>query len=248
MRFQNKKAVITGGTTGIGLATARQYLAEGAEVIVTGTNPTNIAAAQKELGAKALVVKSSQSDLADIDQLAATIKEKFGMIDALFVNAGIAKFIPYQMVTPEFYDETMSINLRGAFFTVQKLAPLMNRGGGIVLNTSVVDEKGMATTSVYAASKSGLRSLARTLGAELAGSGVRVNAVSPGPIETPIYGKLGMSADQLAGFQKGMAASNPMKRFGSADEVAKAVLFLTSSDASYTTGAELTVDGGFVQM
>ncbi len=244
-RFENKVAVITGGTTGIGLATAQLYLAEGAKVVVTGRNAKNLETAKRALGEKALVLESDTAKLSDIDALVTKVKSSFGNVDALFVNAGIAKFLPTEAVTPEFFDETFNINLRGAFFTVQKFTALMKPGSAVVLNTSVVNEMGMPASSVYAASKAGLRSLARTMGQELAAKGVRVNAVSPGPITTPIYDKLGMDAASLQGFQQQMSDNNPMKRFGTAEEVAKAVLFLSSSESSYTTGAELNVDGGF---
>jgi NAD(P)-dependent dehydrogenase (short-subunit alcohol dehydrogenase family) len=246
-RFEGKTAVITGGTSGIGLATARLLLEGGARVLVTGRSPATAEAAQKELGAQAFVVTSDASSLADLDALARTAAEKLGKIDLLFVNAGIAKFLPLEAVTEAFYDELQSVNTKGAFFTIQKLAPVIRDGGAVVVNTSVVDEKGMATTSVYAASKAALRSLARTLASELLPRGIRVNAVSPGPITTPIYGKLGLPPEMQAGFEEQMKATNPMKRFGHAEEVARAALFL-GFDATYTTGAELPVDGGLTQL
>jgi len=246
-KYEGKTAVVTGGSTGIGLATVRQLVRDGAKVVFSARSADAVAAAQRELGARARGVVSDASKLEDIDALVKTAKEFLGEVDFLFVNAGIAKFVPLEQVTEGFFDETLGINTKGAFFTVQRFVPLLRRGGSVVLNTSVVDEKGLATTSVYASSKSALRSLARTLSAELLPRGVRVNAVSPGPIETPIYGKLGMPADALAGFQAQMTEGNPMKRFGHADEVATAALFL-AFDATYTTGAELPVDGGLTQL
>ena len=246
-KYEGKTAVVTGGSTGIGLATVRQLVRDGAKVVFSARSADAVAAAQRELGARARGVVSDASKLEDIDALVKTAKEFLGEVDFLFVNAGIAKFVPLEQVTEGFFDETLGINTKGAFFTVQRFVPLLRRGGSVVLNTSVVDEKGLATTSVYASSKSALRSLARTLSAELLPRGVRVNAVSPGPIETPIYGKLGMPADALAGFQAQMTEGNPMKRFGHADEVATAALFL-AFDATYTTGAELPVDGGITQL
>ncbi len=246
-RYEGKTAVVTGGSTGIGFAAAKLLVQGGAKVVFTARSKDAVHAAAGELGAGATGLVSDTSKLADIDALAAKVKATLGEVDFLFVNAGIAKFAPLSAVDEAFYDEIFDINTKGAFFTIQKLAPLMRQGGGVVLNTSVVDEKGMATTSVYAASKSALRSLARTLSAELLPRGIRVNAVSPGPVTTPIYGKLGLPAPALDGFQAQMREMNPMKRFGTPDEVARAALFL-GFDASYTTGAELPVDGGVTQL
>src|SRR5208282_5022697 len=185
--------------------------------------------------------------LSDIDALAKDAKAAFGKIDLLFVNAGVGKFIPLELVTEANFDETLSINLKGAFFVVQKLSGLIKPGGSVVLTTTIADEKGMPGASFYAASKAGLRSLARSFSAELLARGIRVNAVSPGPIDTPILDKLGMPPEQKAGFVTHMTNSNPMKRFGKSEEVAKAVLFL-AVDATYSTGLELNVDGGAGQL
>jgi len=242
-QLEGKTAVITGGSSGIGLATAKLFQQEGARVVVTGRNPRSLEEARAHLGESALVLASNTAELADIDALVSKVKSSFGSVDVLFVNAGIAKFLPFDQVTESFYDETQSINTKGAFFTVQKFAPLLTAGSSVVFNTSVVNEKGMAQTSVYAASKAALRSLTRTLATELSAKGVRVNAVSPGPIATPIYGKLGMPAEARDGFEAAMRDANPMKRFGTADEVAQAALYL-AVHATYTTGAELSVDGG----
>ena len=246
-RFEGKTAVITGGTTGIGLATAELLIAEGGKVGITGRTADTLGAARAKLGAGNHVWASDTSKLADIDALAAETKKAFGQIDLLFVNAGIAKFIPLEAVTESIYDETMAVNLKGAFFTVQKLAPLVRPGGSIVLTTTVANQKGMPAASFYAASKAALRSLARSLSAELLPKGIRVNAVSPGPIETPIFEKMGLTVEQRAGFVTQMTASIPMKRFGTSDEVAKAVLYL-ATDATYTAGVELNVDGGYGQL
>ncbi len=247
-RFDGKVVVVTGGTTGIGLETARAYLAEGAKVIVTGRSADAAEAARKELGSGALVLVSDTSNLADLDLLAGEVISRFGGLDVLFVNAGIAKFAPLELSTPELFDETFDINVRGAYFATQKLAPLLRSGGSIVLNTSVLDQKGFPGTSVYSASKAALRSLARSLSAELLPRGIRVNAVAPGPISTPIYGKFGFDASALSAFEEQTKSNNPMKRFGRSEEVAKAVLFLSSPEASYTTGAELLVDGGIANL
>lgn len=246
-RHSEKTAVITGGTSGIGLATARQLLDEGARVLVTGRSEGSVEAARKELGPRAVVVRSDTSKVSDVEGLAELAARELGKIDLLFVNAGIAKFSPLESVTESFYDDIQATNTKGAFFTVQKLAPLVRDGGSVVLNTSVVDELGMATTSVYAASKAALRSLARTLASELLPRGIRVNAVSPGPITTPIVEKMGLSPEQRAGFEEQLRQTVPFKRFGKPDEVARAVLFL-GFDATFTTGAELPVDGGITQL
>ena len=246
-KYDSKFAVITGGSTGIGLATAKALVAEVATVLLTARSADALAAATKELGRKAVGLASDTSKQADIDALAAKVKSLGGKVDFLFVNAGVANFAPLAQVTPEFYQEQQDINTKGAFFTVQKLAQFLAQGGSVVFNTSVVDVKGMATTSVYAASKAALRSLTRTLATELLPQGVRVNAVSPGPITTPIFDKLGWPKEARAGFEAQMKEGNPMKRFGHADEVAKAALFL-AFDATYTTGAELPVDGGLTQL
>lgn len=247
-RFDGKTVVVTGGTTGIGLEAARAYLAEGAKVVVTGRSRGAAEAARKELGEGALVLESDTSKLEDLDALAREVGQRFAGVDVLFVNAGIAKFVPFEQSSPELFDEIFDINVRGAYFAVQKLAPLLRPGGSVVLNTSVVDEKGFAGTSIYAASKAALRSLARTLSTELLPRGIRVNAVAPGPISTPIYGKLGLDVATLSGMEEQFKALNPMKRFGRPEEVARAVLYLSSPEASYTTGAELAVDGGMMNL
>ncbi len=246
-KYEGKTAVVTGGSTGIGLATVKQLVRDGAKVVFSARSADAVAAAQRELGPRARGVVSDASKLDDIDGLVRAAKEFLGEVDFLFVNAGIAKFVPLEHVTEGFFDETLGINTKGAFFTVQRFVPLLRSGGSVVLNTSVVDEKGMPSTSVYASSKSALRSLARTLSAELLPRGVRVNAVSPGPIETPIFGKMELPADVKDGLRSQLEQGNPMKRFGHADEVATAALFL-AFDATYTTGAELPVDGGVSQL
>lgn len=246
-RYEGKTAVVTGGTSGIGLATAKLLIQEGARVIVTGRSPKGLDAARAELGDKATVVASDTSSIPEIDALAAQVKASFGRLDLLFVNAGIAQFLPLEAVTEDHYEKVLSINTKGAFFTVQRLAPLLASGGSVVLNTSVVDEKGFAATSVYSASKAALRSLARTLATELLPKGVRVNAVSPGPITTPIFEKTGLPAADRDAFLDNTRNSNPMKRFGNPEEVARAVSFL-GFEATYTTGAELPVDGGLTQL
>ena len=247
-KLTGKIAVITGGTTGIGLATAQLYQQEGATVVVTGRNPATLAAAQETLGPNATVVASDASSLADIDALAALVAEKFGRVDVLFANAGIAQFAPVEGVSEPFYDNQFNLNVKGLFFTVQKLLPLIPQGGAVILNASIVSVKGMGTTSIYAATKAAVRSFGRTLATELAPKGIRVNTISPGPIATPIYDKLGMPKEMLDQFAAGMAQSVALKRFGQPEEIAKVALFFGSDDSSYVTGTELFVDGGLAEL
>jgi NAD(P)-dependent dehydrogenase (short-subunit alcohol dehydrogenase family) len=249
-KLQDKVAVITGGTTGIGQAAAKLFHAEGARVFITGRNDKTLAEAKEHLPADVTTIRSDASKLEDIDALAAELKGKAGHIDVLYVNAGIAKFMPFESITPEIFDEMFNTNVRGAYFTVQKftvqkLLPLMGEGSSVVLTTSIAADLGMATSSAYGATKAALSSFARTLSNELAPRGIRVNEISPGPIETPIYDKLGMPDEQVAGFKGMMSELVPVKRFGSADEVAKAALYLASDDSSYLLGAKIRIDGGF---
>lgn len=248
MRFKDKVAVVTGGNSGIGLATAKAFAREGAKVAVTGRDAKSLEQAAKELGSQALAIRSDVSRLADIEAAAGQIKKTFGKVDALFVNAGIAKFSPWDQVNETFFDETFDINVKGAFFTVQKLVPLMSPSAAIVLNASVVSQKGMPATTVYAASKAAVRNMARTFSRELLAKGIRVNVVSPGPIDTPIFGRLGWDAAATEGTKAQLAASTPMGRMGQADEIAKAVLFLASADSAYIAGVELFVDGGLAEL
>ncbi len=244
MRFDGKVALVTGGNSGLGLAAARAFAREGAEVVVSGRNRRTIDAAVAELGAKAVGFVADVSRMEDISALMRHVGSLKGRIDILFANAGVARFGAIARVTEADWDEIVGINLKGLYFTIQQALPLMTRGSAIVLNASLAAGSGVPETSIYAASKAGVRSLGRSLGAELAGAGIRVNVVSPGPIETPIFGTFGMAPAELAAMKKQMAESNPMQRFGNADEVARAVLFLASSEASYITGVEIPVDGG----
>jgi len=243
-KLQDKVALITGGTTGIGLAAAKLFHAEGAKVFVTGRSETGIAEARKELPRDVEVVPSNAADLDDVQALARHLTKRVGRVDVLFVNAGIARFSPVESVTPQFFDEQFNVNVRGAYFTIQQILPLMSAGGSIVLTSSVAADIGMATTSVYAATKAALSSLARTLANELAPRGIRVNELSPGPIETPIFGKMGLSSEQVEGMKGGMKGMVPLKRLGTAEEVARAALFLASADSSFLVGSKVRIDGG----
>ena len=246
-RYQGKKVVIIGGTSGIGLATAKMLLDGGARVLVTGRSQAGLESAQKEIGKDALVVSSDARSLTDIDALASRVKAEFDTFDLLFVNAGFALFAPLENTTEAIYDEMFNLNAKGPFFAVQKLAPLINRGGAVVLTTSTANVKGMPSLAAYGAAKAALRSFARVLAAELLPREIRVNAVSPGPIDTPIIGKAFPEKDAAAHVTGQMSETNPMKRFGMPEEIAKAVLFL-AFDATFTTGAELPVDGGWSQL
>ena len=245
-RYQGKRAVVIGGTSGIGLATAKLLVDEGARVLVTGRTKAGLDKAREELGNDGIVAESDAASLADINKLADRVKSEFGTLDLLFVNAGIARFAPFKSVTEAVYDELFSLNAKGAYFTVQKLAPLMTEGSAVVFTTSVANVKGLPMVSAYSASKAALRSMARSLASELLPRGIRVNAVSPGPIETPILGKI-MPKDAADEIVVQLREINPMKRFGRPEEVAKAVAFL-AFEATYTTGAELAVDGGSSQL
>ncbi len=246
-KFSGKVAVIIGGTSGMGLATAKMLLDGGARVLVTGRSQVGLDSAQKELGKDALVVSSDARSLTEIDSLASRVKAEFDTFDLLFVNAGFATFTPLENTTEAIYDEMFNLNAKGPFFAVQKLAPLMNRGSAVVLTTSIANVKGMPGLATYGAAKAALRSFARVMAAELLPREIRVNAVTPGPIDTPIIGKTFPDKDAAAHLREQMIGLNPMKRLGKSEEIAKAVLFL-AFDATFTTGAELPVDGGWSQL
>jgi NAD(P)-dependent dehydrogenase (short-subunit alcohol dehydrogenase family) len=246
-RYEAKRAVIIGGTSGIGLATAKMLLDGGARVLVTGRSQAGLDSAQEEIGKDAVVVSSDARSLTDIDALASRVKAEFDTFDLLFVNAGLGLFAPLEDTTETTFDEMFNLNAKGPFFAVKKLAPLMNQGGAVVLTTSTANVKGMSLIAAYGGAKAALRSFARVFAAELLPRGIRVNAVSPGPTDTPIIGKAFAYKDQAAELTGQMREANPMKRFGTSEEVAKAVLFL-GFDATYTTGTELPVDGGWSQL
>ena len=244
-KLNGKVAVITGGSTGIGLATAKTFIEEGAKVVITGRTQLTLDAAQTEINHENLrVIQSDTSKLDEVNALVSKVEAEFGKVDILFANAGIAWFAPIGQTDEAFFDTHFNTNVKGLFFTIQKFLPIFNDGGAIVLNASAVIHKGFENSSVYSATKGAVRSFARTLSAELAPRKIRVSTVSPGPIDTPIYGKMGMTEDQLKGMAENFANMVPLKRFGSSAEVAKAVLFLASDDSSYVAGEEILVDGG----
>jgi len=244
--YEGKKVVITGGTSGFGFDTAKLLVDGGARVLITGRSQATLDAAQHKLGENAIAVRSDAASLADIEALADRVKAEFGTIDAVFANAGVTRFVPFEAVTEEVYDELFTINAKGPYFTVQKLAPLINEGGAVVFTTSVANEHGIPMISVYSATKAALRSMTRGLARELLPRKIRVNAVSPGPIDTGILDR-SLPTELAEQTKAEMIAGNPMLRFGDPREVAAAVAFL-AFDATYTTGAEFTVDGGAAQL
>jgi NAD(P)-dependent dehydrogenase (short-subunit alcohol dehydrogenase family) len=241
-------AVVSGGNSGIGLATAKRFREEGAKVAITGRDQKTLDEAVKTIGGDVLAVRADVSKVADLDKFYKAVAERFGKIDVVFANAGIAKFAPFDGSSEALFDETFDINVKGVYFTIQKALPLLNNGASIIINSSVVNETGVAGASVYAATKAAVRSFARTLTSELIDRGIRVNVVSPGPITTPIFGRTGLSKEEVDGFARDVVAKVPMKRFGKPEEVADTVLFLATPESSYITGVDINVDGGMGQV
>src|SRR2546430_989542 len=247
-KLDGKLALVTGGNSGIGLATAKLFVNEGAYVFITGRRDPELAAAVKEIGRNVTGIQGDVSNLGDLDRLFAQIKREKGRLDIVFANAGVATYAPFGKITEEHYDSIFDINVKGLLFTVQKALPLMPDGASIILNASIVASKGLPANSVYSATKAAVRSFARTWTTDLKDRRIRVNAVSPGPIDTP--GLNDLAASTGAGEQRLKMLSNsvPLGRLGRPDEIAKAVVFLASDDGSYITGTELFVDGGIAQV
>ena len=243
-RLRNKVAVITGGTTGIGFAAARRFIDEGAQVIATGTNPETLAVARSELGDRAEVIASDASSGKDIAALLAGVGKRHGRIDVLFLNAGIARFAPWEEHSEEDFDRQFAINVKGPWLAIRHAIPLMSEGASIIATTSVVNQMGFPGASAYAATKAALRQLVRTAAAELAPRGIRVNAVSPGPIETPLFEKTGMPAADFEQMAEGIKAKVATGRFRRPEEVANVAVFLASDESSFVQGQEYVVDGG----
>ena len=247
-KFKNKVALVTGGSSGIGLATAQRFIADGAQVAITGRDQEALDAAVTGLGDRATGIRGDVANLKDLDRLFAQVQEHFGRVDVLFANAGIAPFLPSEAVTEEHFDSLFNVNVRGLFFTVQKALPLLQEGASVILNASVVAQSGLPNTSIYSATKAAVRSLGRTLAAELSPRGIRVNVVSPGLIETPFWGKVGLRQDEIDASGEQVVQQTPLGRPGKPEEIAATVAFLASDDASYFTGADLVADGGMIQV
>ncbi len=243
-RLEGKVALVTGGSSGMGLASALLFKEHGARLAITGREPATLDAAAARLGQDVLAVRSDAASLADIDGLMAAVGERYGRLDVLFINAGVAHAAPIESVSEADFDAQLGINLKGAFFTIQKALPLMRSGASIILTTSITNQLGSPNFSVYGASKAGLRSLVKSLALELIGRGIRVNAISPGPIATPMFDRLGLPEALAEAKKAAIADKSPSKRFGAAAEIASCALFLASSESSYIVGEEIVVDGG----
>ncbi len=247
MKLQNKIAVVTGGNSGIGLATAQEFKAQGARVIIIGRNSQAVAKAAEDIGGDTLGVVADVSRVADLDRAFQEIREKAERVDVLFVNAGVAKFVPLAASDETLFDEMTDANFKGAYFTVQRALPLLSEGASVIFTSTTAVHFGMAGASIYAAGKAALNSLGKTLAMELASKKIRVNVVSPGPIATPIFGKMGMAQEAIDEVSAGILAQVPLARFGEAAEVAKAVAYLASDESAFVTGTELLIDGGMAQ-
>ncbi len=247
-KLEGKVAVITGGNSGMGLATAKRFVAEGAYVFVTGRRQVELDKAVKEIGKNVTAVQGDVANLKDLDRLYATVKEQKGRIDVLFANAGRGEFAPLGTITEEHFDQTFDVNVKGLLFTVQKALPLFKDGGSIILNASIAGIKGIEAFSVYSASKAAVRSFARSWTNDLKSRKIRVNVISPGPIDTPIIDTVAPTEEERNQFKAGLVAAVPMGRMGTSDEIAGPALFLASDDSSFVTGVELFVDGGMAQV
>jgi NAD(P)-dependent dehydrogenase (short-subunit alcohol dehydrogenase family) len=247
-RFEGKTALVTGGNSGIGLATAVAFASEGARLVITGRDQSTLDRAQAQLGDDAIAIRNDAGRIADGVALAELLRQRGIMLDAVFLNAGVAKLAALESVDEALWDETLNTNLKGPYFLIKALTPLLNPGASIVLNGSINAHIGMLNTSVYSASKAGLISLAKTLSAELLGRGIRVNVVSPGPVRTALYGRLGIPADELSQVATNLQEQIPLKRFGRPEEIAGAVLYLSSAESAFVVGTELVIDGGLSQL
>ncbi|MBS4099490.1 MAG: SDR family oxidoreductase [Sulfuricella sp.] len=244
-RLSGKTALITGASAGIGLVTAKLFREHGARLAVTGRTETALAQAQQELGDETLVMRSDTGKLEEIEVAMQQVKARFGTLDILMVNAGLSRPAPFEKITEEQFDDIAATNFKGAFFTIQKAVPLLSRNSSVIITTSISNQKGSPNFSVYAACKAAQRSLVRTLALELIDRGIRVNAVSPGPIDTPNFGRRwGISEETIRAVREDFVEKAPLKRFGTPEEVAKVALFLASDDSSYVVGSEIVVDGG----
>lgn len=243
-KLNGKVAVVTGGNSGIGYASAKDLIDNGAQVVITGRNPEAVNRAARELGAEGIV--ADQSSLSDTDHLVEQVKAKFGKIDILFINAGVVAMAPIEVLTEEQFDDSMNINFKGAFFTLQKFIPILSEGASVINLSSINAYSGMPNTAAYAASKAALNSLTRTAAYELAPKKIRVNAVCPGPVKTPIFSKAGLDESAINEFSSAMQNRVPMKRFGESGDIAKLVTFLASDDSSFITGSEYVIDGGVI--
>jgi NAD(P)-dependent dehydrogenase (short-subunit alcohol dehydrogenase family) len=247
-KLEGKVALITGGNSGIGLATAKQFVNEGAYVFITGRRKAELAAAKKQIGKNVTAIQGDVSNFDDLDRLFAQIKKEKGKLDIVFANAGVARYAAIGTITEDLFDSIFDINVKGVLFTVQKALPVLRDGGSIILNASIVASKGLSSNSVYSATKAAVRSFARTWTTDLKDRRIRVNAISPGPIDTPGLSELLASSETGEQRKKMISTTVPLGRFGRPEEIAKAVVFLASDDASYITGVELFVDGGFAQV
>jgi NAD(P)-dependent dehydrogenase (short-subunit alcohol dehydrogenase family) len=247
-KLAGKIALVTGGNSGMGLETAKLFAQEGAKVIITGRRQADLDQAVKIIGTAATAVAGDVSKMGDLDKLFAIIKEKFGKLDIIFANAGFGEVAPLPYVTEDQFDRQFATNVKGLFFTVQKALPLLSDGASIILNSSIAAYKGMEGMSVYSATKAAVRSFARTWTNDLKAKKVRVNSLSPGPIDTPIFGKMGLNEEQANGFRQALPSMVPLGRMGSTHEIATTALFLASDDSSYISGIDLTVDGGMAQV
>ena len=247
-KLEGKIAVITGGNSGIGLATAKRFVSDGAYVFITGRRQNELDAAVSEIGKNVTGIQGDVSNLADLDRLYTKVKDQKGHIDILFANAGIGEFVPLGEISEEHFDKIFGINVKGVLFTVQKALPLFQDGGSIILNASVNASKGIEASSVYSATKAAVRSFARTWTVDLKARKIRVNAISPGPIDTPIFNGLNQSKEEIEQLKKSLITSVPMGRMGNTDEIAKVVSFLASDESSFVIGIELFVDGGMAQI